>query len=339
MSSQKKIAVLLATYGEVEEVTLAKLYPNSSRILHYITSRIANLPKPLQLLIAALRSVKRKSYWKRLGYRSQLNETTRRQARALQAALNQSEKNISYDVREAYYFVPPYFENVMDEVKGCDAIITIPMIPIESEFACGIACYIAVNDFKSFAFEKVRVLKHLWNDAQLTQICVNHIFETLAKSEAQAPQNKTGQKLGLVLTAHGTLVKDSKGEVPTINTGYKETLRFFEQLKDAIENDARNRFAAIKLGAMNHQFGGEWMPETLAKALDEFKSEGIEHLVMFPFGFFADNSEADLEGVEEAANAGFHPRYVPCLNDSPAFMQWLAKRVEKSVEWFEMTKA
>lgn len=334
MSHQKKIAVLLATYGEVEKATFTNLYPNSSRILHYITSRIANLPKPLQVFIATMRSLKRKSYWGKLGYRSKLNEVTRRQAKALEAMLNQSQNGSSYDVREAYYFVPPYFEKVMEEVKEYDAIITIPMIPIESEFACGIACYIAVNDFKSFAFQKVRVLKHLWNDEELMQICANHIFETI-NSKGYA----IGQKVGLVLTAHGTLVKDSNGNAPKINTGYNETLDFFDKLKSIIERDPRNQFVSIKLGAMNHQFGGEWMPETLAKALGEFKQEGTTEIVMFPFGFFADNSEADLEGVEEAIKEGFKVVYVSCLNDSPPFMKWLKNRIEKSIKWFELTTA
>jgi ferrochelatase len=325
----KKIAVLLATYGEVEEVTFKQLYPNSARILHYITSRIANLPKPLQIFIATMRSLKRKSYWRKLGYRSKLNEITRKQAKALESILNQHSNNITYVVREAYYFTPPHFEDVVRSVQEFDAIITVPMIPVESEFACGIACYIKFNQFKDLALQKTRILKHLWNDERLFEICTNHIFEHLP--------NNLPHKLGLALTAHGTLVKDRNGETPKINTGYKETLMFFEKLKSAIECDKRNVFSSIKLGAMNHKFGGEWMPETLGKALEEFKAEGINELVMFPFGFFADNSEADLEGVEEAIAAGFNVHYVSCLNDSPAFMQWLANRVRRASEWFEIT--
>lgn len=324
----KKIAVLLATYGEVEEATFKQLYPNSLRILHYITSRIANLPKPLQMLIATTRSLKRKSYWGRLGYRSKLNDITRKQAIALQSALNQNSNNITYMVREAYYFVPPYFETVMNEVRAFDGIITVPMIPIESEFACGISCYIAINDFQEIAFQKVRVMKHLWNSEELMQICANHVFERMPKN--------LPSKVGLVLTAHGTLVKDNNGETPKINTGYKETLDFFDGLKSVFERDARNPFASIKLGAMNHKFGGEWMPETLSKALEEFKAEGIREIVMFPFGFFADNSEADLEGVEEATAEGFKVHYVSCLNDTEPFINWLANLVKQKAEWVEL---
>ncbi|MCS6988369.1 MAG: ferrochelatase [Chloroherpetonaceae bacterium] len=323
----KKIAVLLATYGEVEEATFKNLYPNSSRILRLITSRIVNLPKPLQILIATARSLKRKSYWRKLGYRSKLNDVTRRQAKALQEILNQNSSELTYIAREAFYFAPPHFETVLSEVSDCDAIIVAPMIPIESDFACGIACYVLFNEFQDLALRKTRVLKHFWNDDDLTRICVEHVFENLPKN--------LPEKIGLALTAHGTLVKDNRGEKPKINAGYEETLAFFEKIKSAIERDARNRFASIKLGALNHKFGGEWMPETLGKALEEFKADGISEIAMFPFGFFADNSEADLEGVEEAKAAGFRVHYVPCLNDAEPFIRWLARRIERSAKRFE----
>ncbi len=330
---KKKIAVLVATYGEVEDPTFKNLYPNSQRILRYITSRIANLPKPIQLLIAVLRSRKRKNYWGKLGYRSRLNEVTRKQADAIQAALNrlsnQGSAELEYDVREAYYFVPPYYEDVKRAVAHYDAVIVVPMIPVESEFSCGIACYITLNEFRDIAFEKVRVLKHLWNDEKLLQLYVDHLFKKLEPKLAELK----GQKAGLVLSVHGTLVKDSSGEMPTINTGYKETMLFFERLKSAIERDERNVFQNIKIGAMNHQFGGEWMPETLAKALEEFKAEGIEQVVKFPYGFFADNSEADLEGIEEVKAAGYDKMiYVECINESPEFAAWLAERVRQAAE-------
>lgn len=327
----KKIAVLLATYGEVEEATFRNLYPNSSRILRLITSRIASLPLPLRIFIATMRSLKRKAHWRKKGYRSKLNAITRRQAQALQDVLNQNSDGYAYVAREAFYFAPPYFETVLKEMSDCERIVVAPMIPIESDFACGVACYVLFEEFREFALQKTRVLKHFWNDDELIQLCVDHVFENLPKN--------LPAKIGLALTAHGTLVKDRRGEKPKLNAGYEETLAFFAKLKAAIERDARNPFAAIKLGALNHKFGGEWMPETLAKALEEFKAEGIENIAMFPFGFFADNSEADLEAIEEANAAGFAPIYIPCLNDSEPFIRWLAKRIERSVKSLEVASA
>jgi ferrochelatase len=324
-----KIAVLVATYGEVEQLSLRSLYPSSWRILQLITSRIANLPLPLKAFIALMRSLRRKREWKELGYRPKLAQINRAQTQALAKRLDTikqlSGHNVEFVVRDAYYFIEPYYEDVLNEVKAsCHAVIVVPMIPIESEFACGVGCALALEHFGNDIFEQVRVIKHLWNNEEFIRLCVNRIFEKY--------EPRQGHKVGLALVAHGTLVKDTKGEELKLNTGYKETLTFYERLKTAIEHDARNRFASVKLGAMNHKFGGTWMPQTLERALEEFQTEGIEEVVIFPFGFLADNSEADLEAVMQVRAAGYPMQYIPCLNDSPGFMDWLAKRVTLSAE-------
>jgi ferrochelatase len=324
-----KIAVLVVTYGEVEQLSLRSLYPSSWRILQLITSRIANLPLPLKAFIALMRSLRRKREWKELGYRPKLAQINRAQTQALAKRLDTikqlSGHNVEFVVRDAYYFIEPYYEDVLNEVKAsCHAVIVVPMIPIESEFACGVGCALALEHFGNDIFEQVRVIKHLWNNEEFIRLCVNRIFEKY--------EPRQGHKVGLALVAHGTLVKDTKGEELKLNTGYKETLTFYERLKTAIEHDARNRFASVKLGAMNHKFGGTWMPQTLERALEEFQTEGIEEVVIFPFGFLADNSEADLEAVMQVRAAGYPMQYIPCLNDSPGFMDWLAERVTLSAE-------
>jgi ferrochelatase len=324
-----KIAVLVATYGEVEQLSLRSLYPSSWRILQLITSRIANLPLPLKAFIALMRSLRRKREWKKLGYRPKLAQINRAQMQALAKRLDTikqlSGRKIEFVVRDAYYFIEPYYEDVLNEVKAsCHAVIVVPMIPIESEFACGVGCALALEHFGDSVFERVRVIKHLWNNEEFIKLCVNRIFEKYERRQER--------KVGLALVAHGTLIKDTKGRELKINTGYKETLMFYERLKTAIEHDTRNRFASVKLGAMNHKFGGTWMPQTLERALEEFQTEGIEEVAVFPFGFLADNSEADLEAVMQVRAAGYPMQYIPCLNDSPGFMDWLAKRVTLSAE-------
>ncbi len=324
-----KIAVLVATYGEVEQLSLRSLYPSSWRILQLITSRIATLPLPLKAFIALLRSLRRKKEWKKLGYQPKLAQINRAQTQALAKRLETvkqlSGRDVEFVVRDAYYFIKPYYEDVLNEVKrSCHAVIVIPMIPIESEFACGVGCALALEHFGDSVFERVRVIKHLWNNEEFIKLCVNRIFEKYERRQER--------KVGLALVAHGTLIKDTKGRELKINTGYKETLMFYERLKTAIEHDTRNRFASIKLGAMNHKFGGIWMPQTLERALEEFRAEGIEEVAIFPFGFLADNSEADLEAVMQVRAAGYPMQYIPCLNDSPEFMDWLAKRVMLSAE-------
>lgn len=318
---RKKVGVLVTTFGEVERLSLGALFPNSWRILDLITSRIATLPFPLKVFIALMRSLRRKREWARYGYRPKLSAINRAQAHALAHVLQRSQPieqpEVEFVVRDAYYFTEPYYEDVILELhRTCDGLIVVPMIPIESDFACGVSCYLTLKHFGAQAFEKVRVLKHFWNDPEFVQLLVNRIFEHW--------QPRPTKKVGLALVAHGTLVKDRHGNPPTFHTGYKETLLFFEKLKAAIEQDTRNQFASIKLGALNHRLGGTWMPETLERALSEFKAEQIEEVAIFPFGFLADNSEADLEAILQVQAAGYPMQYLPCVNDSPEFIQWLA---------------
>ncbi|MCS7014219.1 MAG: ferrochelatase [Chloroherpetonaceae bacterium] len=321
---KKKIGVLVTTFGEVEQLSLRTLLPNSWRILDLITSRIANLPFPLKAFIALMRSLKRKREWTKHRYRSKLSAINRAQAQALAQALQTGmqvgQTDVEFIVKDAYYFTEPYFEDVLTALHtACDGIVLLPMIPIESDFACGVGCYLTLEHLGDTAFSKVRVIKHLWNNSDFIQLSLNHLFEHW--------QPSTAKKVGLALVAHGTLVRDRNGEIPKFNTGYRETLAFFERLKAAIECDSRNRFSSIKLGALNHRLGGTWMPETLERALEEFKAEQIDEVVIFPFGFLADNSEADLEAILQVQAAGYPMQYVPCLNDSPDFINWLAARV------------
>ncbi len=50
-------------------------------------------------------------------------------------------------------------------------------------------------------------------------------------------------------------------------------------------------------------------------------------VVMFPYGFFADNSETEYDACKKLEDAAFPvSQYVRCINDSPEFGRWLADR-------------
>ncbi|MBC8041859.1 MAG: ferrochelatase [Rhizobacter sp.] len=322
----KKIAVLITTYGEVEEPTLKNLFPNSRLILQRITATIANISKPLEFFIAAVRSVNRKKLWTKTGYRSQLNAINERQAKAIAAELKTlAPEDVSFDVLPAYYFIPPLIEDMLEKVKGYDGVIIAPMIPVESAFACGIACNVVLKQWGDTAFATTRVLHGLWNDVALVKMFANHVFENLGEASSL--------KKGLILAVHGTLTKDTKGNPPQTHTGLRETHAFYENLRDVILADARNPFASIKLGALNHTYGGTWMPETFELALEELKHEGVEEVSAFAYGFFADNSESDFEAVSLLNAAPFAKKtYIPCINDAPEFSKWMAAKILSSTK-------
>ena len=332
--SRKKYAVIVTTYGEVERVTVSSLWPSSRRILKVVTSQIAKIPTTLIYFIADYRSTKRYIDWKLHRYSSSLLAINRAQTKRLVAALAESESEllsqIDLNVCDAYYFVPPYLDDMLSKMQNkYDGIIVVPMIPVESAFSCGIACQMVIDTYGESAFSQVKVVSKLWNDDRLHLLYTEYLFSQLS---APLMRLKKG-KIGLVLVIHGTLVKDSAGNEPTLFTGLSETIAFFEAMKRTIMADPNNIFSDVRQGCINHSRGGEWMADTIEKALSGFKAEGYEGVVMFPYGFFADNSETEYDACKKLEHAGFPIyQYVRCINDSPAFGHWLAWKVAEQLQ-------
>ena len=227
--------------------------------------------------------------------------------------------------------MPPYLDDLLLELQQkYDGVLVVPMIPVESSFSCGIACQMVIDVYADSALAKVKVLSKLWKDDRLHSLSIDYLFQQLSPSVRQ-----TKGKIGLVLAIHGTLVKDRKGNPPKVFTGLDETIAFFDSMKRKIMADPRNIFTDVRQGCMNHSNGGEWMKETIEKALLEFKEEGYEAVVMFPYGFFADNSETEYDAFKKLQAAGFPvSQYVRCINDAPEFAHWLSDKVLEELQSF-----
>jgi len=189
---------------------------------------------------------------------------------------------VDVDVLDAYYFVPPYLEDMLQRLKEeYEGIVLVPMIPVESAFSCGVACRMVSDVYGNERYSLVRLMNKLWADDELQRIYVDHLFSCLSDSMFQ----KGASSFGLVLVIHGTLVKDRAGNPPKVFTGLDETSRFFEMMKRKIMADGRNVFSDIRQGCMNHSAGGEWTADTVQKAIEEFRHEGCDGMVMFPTVF------------------------------------------------------
>jgi protoporphyrin/coproporphyrin ferrochelatase len=331
---KKKYAVVVVTYGEVETLTIGNLWPSSRRIVKVVTSQIVKLPDALVYFLADYRSTKHFIDWKLNRYRSSLLAINRAQKDAVAGFIAKSThpilSRITVDIFDAYYFFPPYFEEMMLKLQDAyDGVVVASMIPVESAFSCGLACRMIAEVYGDARFTKVRMLKKLWQDEQLQRIYVDYLFSRIAPEILAA---KSG-KIGLVLVIHGTLVRDRKGNPPKVFTGLDETIKFFEMMRSRIMADSRNCFQEIRQGCMNHSAGGEWTADTAQKALRLFRDEGYEAVVMFPYGFFADNSETEYEARKLLDQSGFPlSQYVGCVNGSSDFTRWLANRVVNELQ-------
>ena len=331
---KKRYAVIIVTYGEVEKLTLRILWPSSRRILKVITSQIVKVPKILVYFIADFRSTRHFINWRLNGYRSRLLSINRAQTKAVAHCLSESCDPlfdvVDVAVIDAYYFVPPYLETVLKEQQSqCDGVVLVPMIPVESAFSCGVACRMIADEFSENRYSRIRLLNKLWRDPDLHRIYVDYLF---SRVDAGIKGEGAG-KIGLVLVIHGTLVRDRAGNPPKVFTGLDETGLFFDMMKNRIMADSRNMFSDVRQGCMNHSAGGEWTSETVQKALAAFHEEGIDNVVMFPYGFFADNSETEYEARKELTRSGFtRVQYVPCINESQPFACWLARRITSEMQ-------
>lgn len=329
----KHYGVVIVTYGEVEKVTVRTLLPSSRKIVHVVTRQIVKLPKSLIYALADYRTAKHYIDWKINRYRSRLVAINRSQtegvARELARSARLGELGVSVEVEEAYFFVPPYLETVLEACRSrLDGVVVVPMIPVESAFSCGVACQMAIDVYGEALLGRVRVMHGLWNHEELYRIYLDHLFGKLDDNMHPAG----ARQLGLVLVIHGTIVRGRNGNPPSVFTGLEETYAFFRVMRDRILGDPRNVFGEVKLGCLNHTAGGEWTSDTADKALGELREEGYESVVMFPFGYFADNSETDYEARRQLDASGIaRTQYIPCINASPDFFRWLATRIEEEI--------
>ncbi|MEI6847703.1 MAG: ferrochelatase [Chlorobiaceae bacterium] len=335
--SRKKYAVVVTTYGEVDKVTLRKLWPNSRKIFQVVTRQIVKIPTVWIYFVAAFRSIKHYIDWKTHWYQPSLIAINREQANILAGCISKTDNplfsRIDVSVFAAYYFVPPYLDDKLYQLRQeYDGIVVVPMIPVESSFSCGVACQMVIDTFGETIFGSVKVMSKLWKDDRLHRIYIDHLFSRLMPEI----RLKKERKIGLVLVIHGTLVRDRSGNPPKVFNGLEETVAFFDMMKRKIMADSENIFSDVRQGCLNHSTGGEWTSDTIEKALLDYKQEGYEGVVMFPYGFFADNSETEHDAYQRLKQAGFPvSQYVRCINDSPAFGKWLAEKVLDELQSLE----
>lgn len=333
--TRRSYSVIVTTYGEVERPTLRGLWPMSRKILKTVTRQIARIPTALIYFVADYRSAKHYLKWKVNRYRSSLNGVNRAQSDTLRTALARQvggpiRGNPDLTVSDACYFVAPTLEEALcQSARQYNGTIVVPMFPVESDFSCGIACRMLADNCATPAISQTRVLSRLWSDPALHDLYADYLFTTLEPAIRAAAG--TGS-IGLILVIHGTIVAGRDGKPSRLFTGLQETNAFFNAMKQRLLTDSRNLFTDIQQGCLNHSRGGQWTAETVEHAIAGLKERQCNTVVMFPYGFFADNSETELDACNKLKEAAFQRwQYVRCINNSPAFGDWLAGKVTAAI--------
>jgi ferrochelatase len=325
---KKHIAVIVSSHGEVDSPSFRAYYDNMKHIFAHV-SEIMPIPKLAQWLIPPIGAVIQARKSKTEGYISPMNRISARQAELISEKLQQANlHDFQFSVFNTFETTPPYTHDLLHRIlhaeQDYDGVIALVMNPMESAFSCGAICRFALKELGAKAYSRVRVVTGLYKNEALMRLYADHIFSHLT------PAN---EKSGLIIALHGTVISDTKGNPVPFHNGLMENQTLFARLKQTIEQDSRNRFEQIEPAYLNHQVGGKWTEPTLAQTISSFKKTGIEHAYLFAAGYFADNSETHGNAQSQLKKAGFKTaHYIPCINDSGAFADLMAKEIMSAAE-------
>jgi ferrochelatase len=321
--SKSRTAVLLVNLGTPDAPTS----PAVRRYLKQFLSdpRVVEIPKPvwwfiLHGLILPLRSRKSAekyaSIWSKEG--SPLKVHTEKQAMLLRGYLGER----GHDVQVAYAmrYGNPSLREVLDKLKadGCDRIVVLPAYPQYSGTTTA-----SINDAVSGHYAKVRnmpelrFVKHYHDNEGYVQALTKSV---LAYWETHGRPDK------LVMSFHG---------VP------KRTLLLGDPYHCECQKTAR--LLATQLGlaqgeyevTFQSRFGkAEWLQPYTAPTLVKLAKQGVKRVDVLCPGFTSDCletlEEIAMEARTDFLTAGgqdFH--YIPCLNETPAWIHALADVAEQ----------
>ena len=315
----KRIAVILVAHGEAETDSF---FENFSMIRHTLAhaGEVMKLPRPLQLLASLAGGVKNKVTFRAQKYRSPQNKITRQQASLLQEKLNRVMilHQTDVEVYSAFHATPPFVKDIVKQTSGHDLQLLISMSPIDNRLTSGNLQQLSAQCLPINGQRHPVVVHGFWKNAELRKVYLDHLFF----------HGKTGNRSALVLTFHGTLVKDTKGDIPMFHTGLKEMEEMGSTLSNAILIDPRNGYDNIEIAYLNHDVGGSWTKPSLSESLNALSSRGIRNVDIFSCGYFSDGTETILHAQKEAAASSVKTiRFLPCINDSEAFADFLAEKV------------
>lgn len=318
--------ILLLTYGEPVQPNWGTQYDYSRRILSRLTRLVAPIPRPALPILAAYRGWRRVSLWRSERYTSPLARMTRKQASALEAALRESEPGVAWEVVPAFEFTPPLLEDVLRErgTSGPERLVFLPMYLVDCDFTTGISRrWLAEEAARGSPATPAPQYVIPWDrDDELVALMARFVLERTSEmdwSESQWPST------GLLLGVHGTLVEAAPG----VDTGLEATRDFYRRLSALLAP----RFAVASIGWLNHWWGGKWTSPDLRTAARRMAAGRIRKAVYFPFGFLADNAETQLEGRRIFRRIPeLEILHLPCLNDWPPFIDFLARRVRNALK-------
>jgi len=319
-----QLDIVLAAHGEAETAGFFENFRVGHRTLAH-SAEVMRLPAPLRWMICTLGAV-RKRFRRASG--SPHNAWTRAQAAALARKL-ETALGESVTVRAAFASAEPSVEALIGRPCAAERRVFVSMMPSDSRLACGLICHALARSGVRSA--QVQVLARLWDDPEFMALNAAHVRAACAAWPAGAESERS--KTALVLALHGTLVRDLRGRPPGFHAGLVEKSLFAAALQAALEADSDSPWSVVVSAYLNHAVGGHWTQPTVAAVLDDLSRQGFGRVWVFPCDYLVEGIEitGSLAATLAAAPVA-DTRLLPCLNDSPDFIDYLAARIQRALE-------
>jgi len=327
------VGVLLVNLGTPDAPTA----PAIRRYLREFLSdpRVIEIPKLLwwpilngPILLSRPRKLvhRYESIWMEGG--SPLLVYTQRQAAGVSKLL--AERGHCVEVAVAMRYGQPSIRQAIDALhaKGCDHILTVPLYP-----------QYASSTTATVVDEVTRVASHLRDQPAMRFIKRFHVDPAYINPLADQIQRywaANGRPQKLVMSFHGLPVRCTELGDPYCRDSY-ETARALANRLELTDDEFLVTFQS--------RFGpAAWLQPYTEPTLESLAKSGTTKIDVVCPGFVADC----LETLEEVsieckdsfmAAGGEQFRYIPCLNDDPAWIQTLAGMVEKHLQGWPTKEA
>ncbi|MDC1311403.1 ferrochelatase [Burkholderiales bacterium] len=312
------VGVLLVNLGTPEAPTKKSVRKYLSEFLW--DPRVVEIPRAiwwliLNVIILRIRpKASAKKYaviWSDEG--SPLRIFTEKQAELIQSKFNEQTPQ-KVIVKSAMRYGKPSVDERLTQLRaeGCDQILVVPLYPQYNSSTTG-SIYDAVFDSlkKVRNLPGIRLIKHYHDHSGYINALSDRVKEYWASH---------GKPEKLVLSYHGVpKFSLTKGD-PYHCECYKTSRLLAAQLDFDHENI---------ITTFQSRFGrAEWLKPYTIEAMKDLGGKGLSRMDVFCPGFVADCletlEEINMENREEFLTHGggeFH--YIPCLNDSPSWVEGL----------------
>lgn len=288
-------------------------------IIDFPFARIAR--QPLARMIASHRAKHVASHYREIGGRSPILDYTMRQANALQRVLMSD-----YDVRVtiAMRYSPPMTDAAVHEIlqHSPDELVLLPLYPQYSRTTTGSSLKEWNRRFPPECRKtRVHVVEEFHEDARYIDSVVEAVNGSL-------PGFADAADTDFVFSAHG---------LPTAVVEQGDPYQLQIERTSQLVWD-RGGWGGRKHVCYQSKVGAsKWLTPSLHGTIARLATERRRNLLIVPISFVSDHVETlheiDIEHRAQAMSLGIpNFRMVPGLNDSPAFIEALARLVRARVE-------